>query len=167
MIRRLLFLAALLALLPACVLNTQDIRVTDEHKTAVRTVGVVALLPARINVSRLAGSALESNFGHLVVDGWNPERIVAEVLVPRFERQGFATRLVAPDGALAAARDTDWRAPLADSIAAAAVEGAWQAPFATIDGTLAADAATGAALTGQLAGLLRTTIAIAAQEAGL
>ncbi|MEQ8233097.1 MAG: hypothetical protein RLW61_14690 [Gammaproteobacteria bacterium] len=238
---RLSALLVLPMLLSGCLLNTQDIRVSAEHKTAVKTVGVVSLLPVRINVSALGSSALESDLGHVTVAGWNPERVVAEVLVPRFERAGFATRLVAPDEALAAARAADWRAPLANSIAqdayaagaaagvdmlvvvqsqvgedfvtdtnqnvrgygvqrafdtapqayatvlveafdvdrrfvvgraeaqqsAAAADGAWHPAFDTIDGSVALDAAGGAALTEQLATMLRTTIAVAAQEAGL
>ncbi len=238
---RLLSIAPLLTLLSACLLNTQDVRVTAEHKTQIERVGVVSLLPPDANVSALGSSALESHFGRVAIDGWDPERIAAAVLLPRFERQGFTASMLPVQGALARARASDWRAPLADSIAeaayaagaeagvdmivvvqpqvgedfvtdtnqnvrgygiqrafdteafvyaavvveafdvdrrfvigraegrqkAAAADAAWRADFSTIAGSVHADGAAAAALAGQLETLLRTSIGIAAQEAGL
>jgi hypothetical protein len=238
---RLLRIAPLLMLLSGCLLNTQDVRVTAEHKTQIERVGVVSLLPPDANVSVLGSSALESDFGHAAIDGWDPERIVAAVLLPRFERQGFTARMLPAHGALAQARASDWRAPLADSIAEAAyaagaeagvdmivvvqpqvgedfvtdtnqnvrgygiqrafdtapfvyaavvveafdvdrrfvvgraegrqkapaADAAWNADFDAISGTVTATGTTGAALGEQLESLLRISIGIAAQEAGL
>jgi len=238
---RLFCFTPLLMLLSACLLNTQDVRVTAEHKTQIERVGVVSLLPPDANVSVLGSSALESDFGRVTISGWDAERIVAAALLPRFERQGFTASMIPARGALAGARDSDWRAPLADSIAEAAYaagaeagvdmivivqpqlgedfvtdtnqnvrgygiqrafdtepfvyaavvveafdvdrrfvvgraegrqkapaeDAAWSADFDAIAGSVRADDRAGAALAGQLERLLRNSVGIAAQEAGL
>jgi hypothetical protein len=107
-------------LLAGCFGSTTQVRVTSEYTQQVKTVGVVSLLHPWPHVSHLKSSAMESEFGDAVLAGWNAEALVRQHVVPRLQRKGFTVTMLEARGALAAARDSDWRAPEADSIAEAA-----------------------------------------------
>lgn len=119
MIQRLCTLAGVL-LLSACLGSTTDVRVTSEYAQQVKRIGVVSLLHRQPHVSALESSALESHFGDAELAGWDVDRLVRDLVVPRLERKGFTVQVLGADGALAAARAEDWRAPEAKPVAEAA-----------------------------------------------
>ncbi|MGE0486062.1 MAG: hypothetical protein AB7Q81_18080 [Gammaproteobacteria bacterium] len=119
-------------LLTGCFGSTTQVRVTSEYTQQIKTVGVVSLLHPWPHVSHLKSSAMESEFGDAALAGWNAEALVRQTIVPRLQRKGFTVTMLVPDGALAAARDSDWRAPEAASIAEAAYAAGAAAGFDTL-----------------------------------
>lgn len=112
-------LSASLLVLAGCLSGASQPRVTSDYAALVQDVGILSLLATHPNVSYLGPSALESRFGTARIDAWDSDRIVAARLVSRLERKGYAVRPLPRTGALAAAQQVDWRAPMDNDLAAA------------------------------------------------
>lgn len=121
-LRCLTLTAALLCVLSlsACLNNTAQSRINSDYAATVKNVGVVSLLDPKLNISYLGTSAQESVQNKVAPSGWNADRVALEVVVPRLKRTGYVTRPLARNAAMEKARNSDWRSPLADSVAAAA-----------------------------------------------
>ncbi len=119
MLLRLLVLA-LLPALGGCLMGTAQSRVTSDYAAQVKQVGVISVLSSLPNISFLSTSAMDSHFAAAMLDGWDVDRVAYGRLVPRLQHKGYTVKILPRTGALAAAQQSDWRLPLADSIENAA-----------------------------------------------
>lgn len=83
--------------LAGCLTTPEQVRVTPEQAERVKTVGIMSLLNRQPHINYLSTSALESNFGAAVLEGWDVDRVVFEQLASRFKRNGFKVALIARD----------------------------------------------------------------------
>lgn len=80
---------------------------TPEQATQLKAVGVISLLNPQPHINYLSTSALESNFGTTVLEGWEVDRVVFDELASRFKRKGFKVARIARDDPMLELSESD------------------------------------------------------------
>lgn len=93
--------------LTGCLTTPEQVRVTPEQATQLKAVGVISLLNPQPHINYLSTSALESNFGTTVLEGWKVDRVVFDELASRFKRKGFKVARIARDDPVLGLSESD------------------------------------------------------------